>query len=541
MSDYFSCSSKNYLSCTKMHIIDAFYRNGVSVDYLFFNTFEDTRSIYKEVIEEKKPRDRFETRTTEFYELMGIKKVECWFNCFAEAEVFVHQKLSEEKELFIYTRNKFIPHMMVTPNGIHSLVLSQYDKAKDSFLVRDVPIISSVIYDSLYIRDGFDDAIEDSGCIFYFDYDDYKINSDSITFYENEFKKTVMNMDDDFLFYEKIADMLQRNVFSDVRSSFFEETYALIDHAFAIVAGSRFLCSKFLQVMGYSDVVIRLMIQSSNFSEIIKNMILKIRFSGKGDTDAIIKKCMNLMQLEKYILRSIQEEICGGTMALIEQRTAPAALSLECRVVTDTNALIAWRESADQGNIISYEIYQDANLIGATSSSGYNVPGLLPGSTYEFAVKTRDLYGNLSAEAAVISITTLHQNETDNLALHKPVYSSSNELSVFDSSHVVDGDPGTRWSSKNTESQWICIDLGIEHAIGRIVLRWEAAYAVSYKIQVSKDDLIWTDLYENKSGAGGIEDIQGLCGTGRYIKLHGMERVNIEWGYSLWEFSVYSY
>lgn len=125
-----------------------------------------------------------------------------------------------------------------------------------------------------------------------------------------------------------------------------------------------------------------------------------------------------------------------------------------------------------------------------------------------------------------------------NIAQNKPVTASSIEFPTVAESFAVDGDSGTRWASAYSDPQWIRIDLGSPKQINRVVLNWEAAYGQSYQIQVSDDDLNWTDIFSTSTGNGGIEDLTGLSGTGRYLRMLGTVRGTI-YGYSLWEIEVY--
>lgn len=129
--------------------------------------------------------------------------------------------------------------------------------------------------------------------------------------------------------------------------------------------------------------------------------------------------------------------------------------------------------------------------------------------------------------------------DTSNLALDRPVIASSTEPGGAEPDAVVDGERATRWSSAwGRDPQWICIDLGKSVAINRVQLLWEAAYAKSYRLQVSDDAVHWTDIYQTAAGHGGVEDLTGLSGHGRYIRLYGTARAT-QWGYSLYEFKVY--
>jgi hypothetical protein len=127
---------------------------------------------------------------------------------------------------------------------------------------------------------------------------------------------------------------------------------------------------------------------------------------------------------------------------------------------------------------------------------------------------------------------------SENLALNKTVTASSTETSDFPPNNAVDNSATTRWSSNFTDDQWIQIDLGNIYTISGVRLSWEDAFGESYKIQISGDGNKWEDIYNTSNNDGGIDDISNLSGSGRYIRMYGMQR-GTEWGYSLWEFDVY--
>jgi hypothetical protein len=126
-----------------------------------------------------------------------------------------------------------------------------------------------------------------------------------------------------------------------------------------------------------------------------------------------------------------------------------------------------------------------------------------------------------------------------NLALNKTVTASSTENSTFGAGLAVDGNSGTRWSSANSDLQWIYVDLGQSYNINHVKLNWEAAYGKSYQIQTATNSAgPWTDIYSTTTGDGGIDDLNGLTGNGRYIRMNGTLR-GTTFGYSLWEFEIY--
>src|SRR5690606_25382489 len=96
-----------------------------------------------------------------------------------------------------------------------------------------------------------------------------------------------------------------------------------------------------------------------------------------------------------------------------------------------------------------------------------------------------------------------------------------------------------RWASTmGRDGEWIYVDLGASYAIDRVRLSWETAYAKSYLIQVSNDAKTWTTIYQTSNGDGKIDDLKGLDGNGRYVRMVGLER-GYPAGFSLWSMEVY--
>ncbi len=119
------------------------------------------------------------------------------------------------------------------------------------------------------------------------------------------------------------------------------------------------------------------------------------------------------------------------------------------------------------------------------------------------------------------------QAQTTNLALNRPVTCSSIENGGTLCASAVDGNTGTRWSSAFSDPQWIQVDLGAAQSIGHVILRWKNSYGQSYQIQTSNDATNWTMIYSTTTGDGGIDDLTGLSGSGRYIRMYGTVRHTI--------------
>ncbi|MFE7182436.1 discoidin domain-containing protein [Streptomyces erythrochromogenes] len=123
------------------------------------------------------------------------------------------------------------------------------------------------------------------------------------------------------------------------------------------------------------------------------------------------------------------------------------------------------------------------------------------------------------------------------LSQGKPATASSVEGAGTPAAAAVDGDNGTRWSSRFADPQWIQVDLGAPARLSQVVLRWETAHARAYRIELSTNGTDWTTAHSTAAGPGGVQTLD-ITGTARYVRVYGTQRATA-WGYSLWEFQVY--
>ncbi|NQT46198.1 MAG: discoidin domain-containing protein [Candidatus Omnitrophica bacterium] len=106
---------------------------------------------------------------------------------------------------------------------------------------------------------------------------------------------------------------------------------------------------------------------------------------------------------------------------------------------------------------------------------------------------------------------------------------------------IIDGNLLSRWSSKlgSEESEWLVVDFGSPKTMNKIIARWESAYAVRYGVFISDDGKAWRRLTRISEGDGGEEVIEFDPVVTQYVKFSFYEKVNPDWGYSLWELEAY--
>jgi hypothetical protein len=133
-------------------------------------------------------------------------------------------------------------------------------------------------------------------------------------------------------------------------------------------------------------------------------------------------------------------------------------------------------------------------------------------------------------------------NNNVNLALAKTAIASTEENATYSSAKATDGDAATtRWASSfaNT-TEWIYVDLGANYNINRVVLKWEAAFATQYKVQISADNVFTENetISTQTASDGGTDDL-AVSGSGRYMRILCTAKALAPYGYSLFEIEAY--
>lgn len=137
----------------------------------------------------------------------------------------------------------------------------------------------------------------------------------------------------------------------------------------------------------------------------------------------------------------------------------------------------------------------------------------------------------------VVSFPARRGDDVSNLATGRPVTASSSQL-LYPAGRAADGAPETRWSSSWSDNQWLRVDLGAVRTVSRVVLDWEAAYARTYRIEVSTDGSTWRTVWSTTAGDGGTDNSAFSPVSARYVRMQGLTRAT-GYGFSLWEMSVF--
>lgn len=142
----------------------------------------------------------------------------------------------------------------------------------------------------------------------------------------------------------------------------------------------------------------------------------------------------------------------------------------------------------------------------------------------------------------VVEFPARRGDDVSNRALGRTATASSHETGWYHSppGEAVDGDPATRWASDWSDPQWLKVDLGTEQPVARVVLRWEAAYARSYRVEVSRDGTTWRQVFATSNGNGGEDVVRFGATPARYVRMTGTQRAT-GYCYSLYELEAFQH
>ena len=173
--------------------------------------------------------------------------------------------------------------------------------------------------------------------------------------------------------------------------------------------------------------------------------------------------------------------------------------------------------------------------IASPTTTSYTNTGLANGTTYYYVVSAT-AGGNASSNSIQAGATPV-------LSHVKSGVEQTGDCE-FDSGRRSRNQRGG-WQLENPVgfrldwTKWIYVDLQATYNITEVAIYWEAAYAASFQIQVSSDATNWTSIYSTTTGNGNVQDLTGLSGTGRYVRIYMTVRGLPAYGYSLYELQIY--
>jgi hypothetical protein len=77
----------------------------------------------------------------------------------------------------------------------------------------------------------------------------------------------------------------------------------------------------------------------------------------------------------------------------------------------------------------------------------------------------------------------------------------------------------SEWISAGSGEEWVCIDLGADTKLQKVIVHWGSTFASKYSIQTSSDAKSWSNAATGLAGAAGEAVETDLSGTARYARI----------------------
>ena len=79
---------------------------------------------------------------------------------------------------------------------------------------------------------------------------------------------------------------------------------------------------------------------------------------------------------------------------------------------TSTSITFTWDKSTDNAAVVSYDIFEGTQKVGNANDNIFTITGIVPSTTHSYTIKAKDGSGNISAESAILEVTTAVDTET---------------------------------------------------------------------------------------------------------------------------------
>ena len=254
-----------------------------------------------------------------------------------------------------------------------------------------------------------------------------------------------------------------------------------------------------------------------------KGAVVSENFYWRGTTDERYAELKNLPPVKLAVTSSLRHE--NGTETMTADITNPAG--------SHTVALAIRPKVVKPGT--------DEQVLPVFMNDGYF--SLLPGETKHLTIQyDRASAGGQDAALAVECWNNYPKPSPQapdpaNLALARPVTASSSQGEETPEC-AVDGDILTSWQSgrKANEPSWLCVDLGESKAFSRVRIGWQGSeFPRSFEVQVSDDAKSWVPVYQTTKGDGVLDNLTGLTGKGRYVRLFTTSKARYDCQVTLFE------
>ena len=291
---------ENYFNCRNAQVVAYLRSKGVPVDYYFYNTLENTKTVYDHLFAKNQNRWLFETgclSNQDDFKLLGVQIVDQRYPKFHSAKERIVQLLKGGTSIFSWLCNYYIPHRehYRKYRSFHSFIIHDCVPGKEAkFVVQDPPVFYGEMSEEMLVK-SFNSAPGAARGMTYADlggvHVDPKMLMDKYTEWLNGFS-------DDLVTYAVVKEQLPNQLQAD------QEKFKFF---FAIMFGSRLLFSRFLEAMSFEMSLVQAAAECSGISESI-HYVLKHSKWEDIDVDTMVRQITELAEKEKHLIHALKNK-----------------------------------------------------------------------------------------------------------------------------------------------------------------------------------------------------------------------------------------
>ncbi|WP_198172703.1 discoidin domain-containing protein [Hymenobacter ginkgonis] len=158
---------------------------------------------------------------------------------------------------------------------------------------------------------------------------------------------------------------------------------------------------------------------------------------------------------------------------------------------------------------------------------------VIDGQSYGYSIYEFEVFG-------------VSNNTNNNLIVtQKPTttLSASNTEGTYAPANAFDGNPETRWSTRNYEYQTLVVDFGALATVSRAYVSWEYAYATNFSIEYARtqadvDANNWSAFATYADNQAFYNEVAGTA-TARFYRILARKSVLPGGGFSIYEFALF--
>ena len=198
--------------------------------------------------------------------------------------------------------------------------------------------------------------------------------------------------------------------------------------------------------------------------------------------------------------------------------------------ISDAKEVLTWARETEWVRLLAFWSVNRDNGDGSGAKEANGKNSSISQSLFEFT----NVFKSFNRTKKVTN--------SKNLALGKSVTCSSVEAgTTLNAKNVVDGSMKTRWGSQEgkTNPEWLQIDLGKVMTINKVDVKWEAAYAKAFKIEVSTDGKTYKTAANVTNNTKTTTSNKFSVQDARYVRIYCTEKAT-KYGYSIYEVEVYN-